>query len=73
MTDDTPSRLLDAAETLFLDHGFDGTTLRMVTALASANVAAVNYHFGDKEELFQAMLARRLDPMNEARVQLLGD
>ena len=35
------------------------------------NLAAVNYHFGSKEELFQAVLTRRLDPMNQARVELL--
>ena len=35
------------------------------------NLAAVNYHFGSKEELFQAVLTRRLDPMNKERIELL--
>ena len=54
-----------------MEHGFEATTLRAITAAASVNLAAVNYHFGSKEELFQAVLTRRLDPMNQARVALL--
>jgi len=68
---ETKTRLLDAAETLFMEHGFEATSLRAITAAASVNLAAVNYHFGSKEELFQAVLTRRLDPMNQARVALL--
>jgi AcrR family transcriptional regulator len=67
----TKARILDAAETLFMEHGFEATSLRLITAAADANLAAVNYHFGSKEELFQAVLTRRLDPMNQARVALL--
>ena len=69
----TKERLLDAAETLFMEHGFEATSLRLITAAAGVNLAAVNYHFGSKEELFQAVLTRRLDPMNQARVDLLTD
>jgi AcrR family transcriptional regulator len=68
----TKQRLLEAAESLFMEHGFEATTLRMITAAAGVNLAAVNYHFGSKEELFQAVLTRRLDPMNQARVALLA-
>src|SRR6266545_4529675 len=67
----TKERILDAAEALFMEHGFEATTLRAITAAAGVNLAAVNYHFGSKEELFQAVLTRRLDPMNQARVALL--
>jgi AcrR family transcriptional regulator len=56
---------------LFLEHGFDGTSLRMLTAAAGVNLAAVNYHFGGKDELFRAMLAARLDPLNRDRIALL--
>lgn len=69
----TRERTLRASEALFLEHGYDGTSLRMITAKARVNLAAVNYHFGGKEGLFQAMLARRLDRMNEERVRLLGE
>ena len=50
---------------------FEATSLRTITAAASVNLAAVNYHFGTKEELFQAVLTRRLDPMNQERVEIL--
>lgn len=69
---DTKSKILDAAEELFMEHGFEATSLRLITTAAVVNLAAVNYHFGSKEELFQAVLTRRLDPMNQDRMQLLS-
>ncbi len=71
-TVDTKSRILDAAEELFMEHGFEATSLRLITTAAGVNLAAVNYHFGSKEELFQAVLTRRLDPMNQERMRLLS-
>jgi AcrR family transcriptional regulator len=68
---DTKTRILDAAEQLFMEHGFEATSLRSLTAAAGVNLAAVNYHFGSKEVLFQAVLTRRLDPMNQERIELL--
>jgi len=68
----TKTRILDAAERLFVEHGFEATSLRSLTSAAGVNLAAVNYHFGSKEELFQAVLTRRLDPMNRERIELLG-
>ncbi len=68
----TRERILDAAETLFMAHGYEATSLRMLTGAAEVNLAAVNYHFGSKEALFEAVLRRRLDPMNERRVELLA-
>ena len=68
---ETKERILDAAETLFMEHGYEATSLRALTAAAGVNLAAVNYHFGTKEELFQAVLTRRLDPMNQRRLELL--
>ncbi len=67
----TKVRILDAAEHLFMEHGFEATSLRAITTGAGVNLAAVNYHFGSKEELFQAVLTRRLDPMNQQRLALL--
>jgi len=72
LSQDTKSRILDAAESLFMEHGFEATSLRQLTAAAGVNLAAVNYHFGSKEELFQAVLTRRLDPMNQERIDLLA-
>ena len=58
---ETKERILDAAETLFMEHGYEATSLRALTTAADVNLAAVNYHFGTKEELFQAVLTRRLE------------
>jgi len=69
----TKDRILDAAESLFMQHGFEATSLRAITSAANANLAAVNYHFGSKEVLFQAVLTRRLDPMNRQRLALLTE
>ena len=67
----TRERICGAAEALFMAHGYEATTLRSITAAAGVNLAAVNYHYGSKEELFRAVLTRRLDPMNQRRVDLL--
>jgi len=65
---ETRTRILDAAEELFMQHGFEGTSMRLLTAKASANLAAVNYHFGSKDALIESVFRRRLDPMNSARI-----
>lgn len=49
METDTRTRIPDAAEQLFVSHGLDATTLRMITAAAQANLAAVNYHFAPRK------------------------
>src|SRR5512132_2191017 len=65
---ETRTRILDAAEELFMQHGFEGTSMRTLTAKAGVNLAAVNYHFGSKDSLIEAVFRRRLDPMNAARI-----
>ncbi|MGH8689492.1 MAG: TetR/AcrR family transcriptional regulator [Burkholderiales bacterium] len=65
---ETRTRLLDAAEELFMQHGFEATSMRLLTAKAGVNLAAVNYHFGSKHALIEAVFRRRLDPMNTARI-----
>src|SRR4029079_12113009 len=67
----TKARILDAAESLFMEHGFEATSLRAITAAAAVNLASGNSPFGSKEVFFQAMLTRRLDPMNQERLDLL--
>jgi AcrR family transcriptional regulator len=69
----TRERLLDAAEAHFSEHGYAGTSLRTLTAAAQANLAAAHYHFGSKEDLFAAVVARRLEPINRERLQLLDE
>jgi AcrR family transcriptional regulator len=65
---ETRTRILDAAEELFMLHGFEGTSMRLLTAKAGVNLAAVNYHFGSKHALVEAVFRRRLDPMNLERI-----
>ena len=68
---ETRTRILDAAEELFMLHGFGGTSMRQLTTRAGVNLAAVNYHFGSKDALIEAVFRRRLDPMNTERIAAL--
>lgn len=68
---DTKTRILDAAEELFVEVGYEGMSLRQITSAAEVNLAAVNYHFGGKDPLTHAMLARRLDQLNVERIAML--
>src|SRR5690606_19380066 len=63
--------ILAAAEELFAQHGFAGTSLRQVTSQAAVNIAAVNYHFGSKENLINEVFRRRMDVMTADRLQQL--
>ena len=67
----TKQRILGAAEELFARHGFAGASLRQVTAAAQVNLAAVNYHFGSKENLINEVFRRRLDGLNAQRMTAL--
>ena len=64
----TKDRILGAAEELFAQHGFMGTSLRQVTSRADVNIAAVNYHFGSKENLINEVFRRRMDEMSRQRL-----
>ncbi len=70
---DTRERILDAAERLFMAHGYEGTSMRQITGEAAVNLAAVNYHFGSKESLMQEVFRRRLDWLNEERLRVLNE
>ena len=69
----TKDRILGAAEELVAQHGFAGTSLRQVTSRADVNIAAVNYHFGSKENLVNEVFRRRMDEMSERRLALLRE
>ncbi|MDO9600603.1 MAG: TetR/AcrR family transcriptional regulator [Azoarcus sp.] len=68
---ETRDRILDAAEGLFVEHGFEATSMRMITSSAGANIAAVNYHFGTKDALIQEVFGRRLTELNRQRLAAL--
>jgi AcrR family transcriptional regulator len=67
----TKERILGAAEELFARHGFEGASLRQLTAAAGVNLAAVNYHFGSKDRLIEEVFRRRLDQLNGRRLAAL--
>ena len=69
---ETREQILDAAESLFAKHGIEAVPLRRIIAEAGVNSAAIHYHFGSKEELVRAVFARRFDPINRARIDLLN-
>ena len=71
MASSTKDRILDTAQRLFADEGVGVTSLRDITKEAEVNLAAVNYHFGSKEELLKAILERNLRPINDERITLL--
>lgn len=62
-TPDTPSRILDAARTVFAARGYDGSSIREITSRAGVNLGAVTYHFRSKEALYQAVLRTFIDPL----------
>src|SRR5437899_4763952 len=68
---DTRSRILDTAEELFSEQGFDRVSIRDITKKARVNLAAINYHFGSKEDLIAAIFEREFVPVNEARLAAL--
>lgn len=70
---DTKTRILDVAEELFSDQGFDRVSIRDITEVAKVNLAAVNYHFGGKDEMIAAVFERRMAPLNEARLAALTE
>jgi AcrR family transcriptional regulator len=67
----TQARLLDAAESLFSERGFQGISIREITDQADANLAAVNYHFGSKAGLMKALIERQIGPLNQLRIEEL--
>ena len=63
----TRIQILDAAERLFAERGFRGTSVRAITDLAGANLAAVGYHFGSKAELLAVVIRRVIEPITAAQ------
>ena len=70
-THETQKLLLDAAESIVAAHGFNGASLRDIADRAGVNVALVKYHFGSKDGLVEAMMLRRIGPIDQRRLALL--
>jgi AcrR family transcriptional regulator len=69
----TAARLFDAAITEFARHGYQGATVRAICQRAGANTAAVNYHFGGKEQLYAQVLEHIFRAPRETRAALRPD
>lgn len=69
----TKERILEVTERLVAERGFESVTLRDITGAAGVNVAAVNYHFGSKEKLFEEIQCRYIAPVNGERLRMLGE
>ncbi len=69
----TRNKILDAAETLIIEHGFAATSLRAIANEAGVNLAATHYHFGSKQGLLAAAFHRRMAPVGSARLSALDE
>ena len=67
----TRRRILDAAEVLFSERGFDGASLRDIARRAEVPVALVHHHGGGKDTLFAQVIARRAEELATARLAAL--
>lgn len=70
--DDTKKRILDSAEELFAEGGFDGVSARDITKHAKCNVASINYYFGGKDNLYNEVCRRRLNVLREIRIDSIN-
>ncbi len=64
-------RILDVAEALFAQHGYDGVTMRQISTGANVDVALANYHFGKKLDVFYAVFNRRAELLSNTRREVL--
>lgn len=68
---DAKSAILQTAQRLFAEDGFEKVSLRRLTQEAGVNLAAVNYHFGSKQSLIDAVIEGFVNPVNEGRLEAL--
>lgn len=73
LRNDVEARLLDTAEQLFAEKGFDATSIRDITNTAECNVAAVNYHFHSKQNLYSEVFLRRITAMRDVRLAAIDN
>lgn len=69
--DQTRTLILDTAERICAENGFESLSIRAISDLAGVNLSAITYHFGGKRGLFEEMFKRRVVPLNEERLNLL--
>lgn len=69
----TKIKIIEAAEVEFAINGFSGASIRSITSSAGVNTAAINYHFGTKEDLFKEVFRYRIEPINIERMAMLDE
>ena len=69
--DNTKTKILEATEKLIMKYGWEKVTFRMITSEAGVNLAAINYHFGSKDALEDALLPRLIGPLDEKQLERL--
>ena len=65
------TRILDEAERLFAELGYNGVSIRMIAGAARANISSVYYHFGSKKDLLEAVCRRHMEPLIRERAALM--
>lgn len=70
--DGTREALIAAGRALFARHGYDGASVRAITARAGANLGAITYHFGSKRALYDEVVRRCMEPLAEQVLALAG-
>ena len=66
-------RLIDVAEDLFAEKGYESTSVRDLTAKANCNIAAINYHFGGKDNLYLEVFSRRMAALRDIRISSIDN
>ncbi len=69
----TKEKILDTAERLFAERGLEATSIRDITVAAEVNLGAINYHFGTKQKLIEAVFNLRIEPLNQRRLAMLDE
>jgi len=72
-SDTTREQILDAAEELFAQKGYNGVSVRAITTAAKCNLAAVNYHFGNKENLYKEVFTRFLTELRDDKLSAINE
>lgn len=68
---ETRMRIIESAEELFADSGYEGASLRKIMANAKVSISLINYHFGNKEGLLRAIFEHKAAPLNDERRALI--
>ncbi len=73
MSSDKKEHIINIAIELFAEKGFEGTSIRELAARADVNIAMVNYYFGSKDKLFEAMIEHKASYMRERLEEIVND